>query len=187
MFGFPGDLNPMSNHSSQYKDARRMANPAGLGKGSGRSLRINSTKLALLLTHLAILVKGNIHYCEPHPATVLELIEKYHHITIGYRWYFQCMHDLEIIGFMRRNRRWENLDTGEIHSKSSLWWFTLRGCKYLVSKSIRGSKDLLKSMLAWLHMGDDRSPRAKDIADPESFTDPATAIKRIKDLINKIG
>lgn len=148
---------------------------------------INATKLALLITFLSILVKGKIHYCEPRPDTTIGLLQKYHGIEIGRRWFFQCMLDLETAGYMRRQRRWLKLTGPEIRSDSSLWWFTIRGAKFLVSKSIRGAQELLKSMLTWMHRGDDRRPTAQDMQTIAPFMDREAALEKIQKLIRDIG
>ena len=148
---------------------------------------INATKLALLITFRSILVKGKIHYCEPRPDTTIGLLQKYHGIEIGRRWFFQCMLDLEEAGFMHRQRRWIKHPDPRIESDSSLWWFTIRGVKFLVKKSIRGAQELLKSMLTWLHRGDDRRPTARDLASGDPLTDQAEVLDRIRKLIRDIG
>lgn len=149
--------------------------------------KINTSKLALLITFLHITVKGKKHYCEPHPNTLLELLEKYHNITIQRRWLFQCLLDLETAGLIRRQRRWLKVHDNEIRSTSSLWWFTIRGAKYLARKSIRGAQELLRSMLTWLHRGDDRRPTYKDIAEINAPTTREEALKRLHKLIADIG
>lgn len=141
----------------------------------------------MLITFLKILVKGNVHYCEPRVDTMLALLLEYHGIDIKRRWFFQCLLDLELSGYIRRQRRWLKLPGPQIESISSLWWFTIRGMKFMVSKSIRGAQELLKGMLTWLKRGDDRRPTAKDLQTMTPFMDREAALSKIQQLIKDIG
>jgi len=143
--------------------------------------------MAILITFLSILVKGKIHYCEPRPDTTLELLKKFHSISIGRRWFFQCMLDLETAGYVRRQRRWLNLPGPQIESNSSLWWFTIKGAKFMASKMIRGARELLHIMTDWLHRDDSRRPTIKDLAENEAITNKEAAIKKIKEILKGIG
>lgn len=177
----------MVDYSRQSNNGRpARTGPAIYLRDHGRH-PLNATKIALLITFLSILVKGKNHYCQPHPDTTIELLKKFHSIEIGRRWFFQCMLDLETTGLMRRQRRWISLPGPTIESDSSLWWFTLRGAKFLVSKSIRGAGELLKLMTTWLHRDDQRRPVVKDILCNEPITDTAEVLKRIRELVKKIG
>jgi len=171
----------------QTKKGRWSLTPAPPGRRENRGGSVNATKLAILITFLKICVKGNIHYCEPYPDTTIELIEKYHNITIKRRWFFQAMRDIEDAGLMRRRRRWKHGENLEIKSLSSLWWFTIRGAKYLKCKSIQGAQDLLKSLLTWARRGDDRAPSFRDLVAADPPADQETALRRIRDLIHDIG
>jgi hypothetical protein len=176
------------NHTGNQKEnGRRLLRPATVSPRGDDVKAINETKLAILITFLSILVKGKIHYCEPHPDTTIGLLLKFHGIEIGRRWFFQCMLDLETAGYMRRQRRWIKHPEPQIESDSSLWWFTIRGMKFMVSKSIRGAQELLKSMLTWLHLGDDRRPTAKDLLSMTPFMDREAALKKIQQIIKDIG
>jgi hypothetical protein len=177
----------MSSHFFQKKNGRRVLIPATEATGRDGVPSINATKLAILITFLKILVKGKSHYCEPHPDTARDLLKKYHGIEIQRRWFFQCMADLETSGYMRRQRRWIRHDNGDIESNSSLWWFTLRGAKYLARKSIQGSQDLLRSMISWLHLADDRRPTAADLCCETEPVNRDMALQRLRDLIHDIG
>jgi hypothetical protein len=177
----------MSWRSPKTKNGRRCPTPTAVSHPEAGGRTVNATKLAILITFLSILVKGKIHYCEPHPDTTIGLLLKFHGIEIGRRWFFQCMLDLETAGYMRRQRRWLKLPGPEIRSNSSLWVFTIRGIKFLVSKSIRGAQELLKSMLSWMHRGDNRRPTEKDLAGTGEAIDREEAIIRIKTLIRDIG
>lgn len=177
----------MARNLSSIKNGRRLLRSAAYLGASLSGANVNATKLAILITLLSILVKGKIHYCEPHPDTTIALLQQFHDIDIGRRWFFQCMADLEDAGLIRRQRRWKILPINQIRSKSSLWWFTIRGAKFLVSKSIRGAQELLKSMLTWLHRGDDRRPTTRDLVDAVETVDQADALKRISALIRDVG
>lgn len=177
----------MPEPENRNKKGRWPAVPAPQGRRENRAQSINATKLAILITFLKICVKGKIHYCEPYPDTTLDLIEKYHNITIQRRWFFQAMRDIEDAGLMRRRRRWKHFGMDQITSLSSLWWFTIKGAKYLKSKSIQGAHELLTSLLRWARRGDDRAPNSKDLFGADPPTDQETALRRIRDLIADIG
>ena len=177
----------MVRKDSQNERGRRGYDPA-TSRGPVDGVRaVNAAKLAILITYLSICVKGKNHYCEPHPDTMIDLLKKYHGIEIGRRWFFQCTTDLEAAGYMRRQRRWIKLPGPEIRSDSSLWWFTIRGARFLCAKMIRGSQQLLQSMLSWIHRGDDRRPTSRDMADAGEIPDTAEQIRRIKALVRDIG
>lgn len=170
-----------------------MKKPGGTGSQPGLlppsrgNWRLNATKGALLITLLQIIVKGEKHYCTPHPKRLLELLALYHRINIERRWFFQCMHDLEDGGYVSRQRRWSKIPGNIIRSKSSIWYFTLRGAQYLSSKAVSGARDLLNRMLAWLHHDDSRQPAAGIYSTPGEEIDKAEAMRRIKGLIEEIG
>lgn len=177
----------MKHQDRNKRRGRRHSEPAASSALRGGPSPINSTKMAMLITFLKILVKGKIHYCEPRVDTMLALLLEYHGIDIKRRWFFQCLLDLELTGYIRRQRRWIKLPGPQIESISSLWWFTIRGAKFMCSKMIRGSQELLHSMLNWINRGDDRRPTTKDLAGLDPVTDQAEALKRIKQIIRDIG
>ena len=186
-FDLPREGKTMANTHHKNGNGRQHTQPATVSSRVSPQGRVNETKLALLITFLSILVKGKNHYCEPRPDTTIELLRKFHNITIGRRWFFQCMFDLEDAGFMRRQRRWIFQPGPQIESNSSLWWFTLRGAKYLVSKSIRGAQELLRSMADWLHRDDKRRPVAKDLSESGDIIGAEDLRQRIKHLLRDIG
>lgn len=177
----------MIRKDSQNESGRQDSRPAAALRVRDGVRAVNAAKLAILITYLSICVKGNIHYCQPAPDTMLDLLKKYHGIEIGRRWFFQCTQDLEAAGYIHRQRRWIKLPGPEIRSDTSLWWFTIRGAKFMCKKMIRGSQELLKSMLSWLHRGDDRRPTARDMADSGEIPDQVEQIRRIKALVRDIG
>ena len=177
----------MTGSYTLKRNGRLTPNQATVSTEVGASPEINQTKFAILITFLQILVKGKIHYCEPHPDTTIELLAKYHNIQIHRRWFFQCMLDLETAGFMRRQRRWREGPDPDLLSNTSLWWFTIRGARFLCSKMIRGSQELLKSMLNWIHRGDDRLPTAKDLGDIDTPTTREEALEKLHEIYKKIG
>jgi len=177
----------MTQASNQKRNDRRCTTPAAISHSGNARNTVNETKTAILITFLSILVKGNIHYCEPRPNSAIELLKKFHGIEIGRRWFFQCMLDLEDAGLMRRQRRWYFQDDLEIRSNSSLWWFTIKGAKFLTSKMIRGAKELLHIMVAWLHRGDTRKPGPSDISPRGEITERSVALARLQELLATIG
>ena len=176
----------MPSTPNQNGNDRRCTTPAAISTPGNARSAVNETKLAILITFLSILVKGKIHYCEPRPDTTLELLKKFHGIEIGRRWFFQCMLDLEKAGYMRRQRRWYLQLGPSIRSDSSLWWFTIRGAKFMASKMIRGARELLHIMTDWLHRDDKRRPAVKDVLDVGENYDRAAALAKIQQLIRDI-
>ena len=152
----------------------------------GTNWRLNNSKTALLITLLQILVKGEKHYCKPHPDRLLELLQQYHRIKIERRWFFQCMRDLEDAGFIFRQRRWEKLQEKIIRSKTSLWFFTIKGAQFLKAKAINGAKELLARMLAWMNRDDSRAPGLKIYQYEEQILPRDDALKKVRKLINDI-
>jgi hypothetical protein len=110
--------------------------------------------------------RGKSKYSQASMNKMLELLSQFHGVDIGRSWGFQCLKDLEDEGYLKRTRRYWRLDGGLIRSRPSLWYFTVKGMKWLVSKAAEGSREFLNKMLLWLKKIDGRFPAEPDFFVP---------------------
>jgi hypothetical protein len=148
---------------------------------------MNNTHFAIFITLHRILVKGQKHYAVPSIASLLELLASRHRLTIGRRWLFQCLHDLEAAGFISRHRRFtrnHDLNWKQIPSMISV---TLKGARYLFSKGIEGAAALVKKMLNWCRGPDKRFPDAAKMLSPLTTEEIDRNKIHIRELLATIG
>lgn len=148
---------------------------------------MNATKHAVIVALFAIMSKGQTHYSKASVARLLELLEKYHGITVKRRWLFYCMAYMEKQGLIRRKARYRNHEDGTIYQLPSLVTFSLQGIRYLVAKRVAGAKRLLDKMIAWAQRKDKRFPAPE----PALETMPVLSVeenqRRLKNLLFEFG
>jgi len=133
------------------------------------------------------MLKGDTHSIQPTPNKMIDLLKASHFISIGRRWYFQCMRDLEDDGLIKRQRRWLQLPGPEIRSNTSLWSFTLKGMQYLSANLVYGARETVHNMIAYFKRNDKRFPRPSDIFPGEEITEQSVALARLRELLKPIG
>ncbi len=166
--------------------------PQGSAKGAPPTARtcrgrVNHTKFSILITLLAILRKGKIHYCEPYPNTILKLLATHHLIEIERRWLFQCMRDLQDSGYLYRKIRRRRNENGELRSLSSLCWLTMKGAKFLASRMVSGAREIVNAMIDWIHKDDKRPPRNQDFMPTDTPLSREKSLVKLKELLAGIG
>jgi len=124
---------------------------------------MNNCKAAILITCHRILVKGKKHYATPNINTIIELLIARHRTQIKRRWLFQCLHDIEKLGYISRHKRFVKNDQGLWEQIPSMISITLKGARWLYSKGIEGAAALVKKILNWCHRDDKRFPDQKII------------------------
>jgi hypothetical protein len=147
---------------------------------------MNRTKHALIISLFASTRNGNKHYTKAAPDKLQSLLKSYHAIDIKRRWLFKCLSDMENAGYIRRKKRFRNIEEGKIRQYSSMITFTLEGIKYLVSKKIEGANLLLKKMLSWLKSKDKRFPKSDDIFSPPPPEIAELNLQRLKLLMQNL-
>ena len=119
---------------------------------------MNHTKLALLVSIYRILVKGKKHYAVPSVNALIDLVASRHETDIKRRWAFQCLHDIEALGYINRQERFRKDPDGGWKQIPSLITITLKGARRLFDLGIEGASRLVKEILGWFHAGDKRWP-----------------------------
>lgn len=142
---------------------------------------MNATKLAIFITLHAIFVNSKKHYIVPAPNTIIELLEKFHHIRIKRRWLFYCMLYLRVKKHIRMRRRWLQIQGKGILSQPSMITITTKGAQFLKSKMIAGSRELFIRMKKFLEGDDKRFPLPQDINPDE----PAMNRDRLRIMIKE--
>lgn len=145
---------------------------------------MNRTKHAIAVSLFASMKIGARHYTKARPDTILNLLEKYHSVSIKRRWLFACLRYMEDAGYIRRKMRWRNEEGGQITQISSLFAFTIHGIKYLVSKKVSGAYQVFKTMLAYLTGKDKRWPSSNDIYPTLTDEDIRNNKAKLKQLIS---
>lgn len=129
---------------------------------------MNNTKTAIFITLYQILVKGKKHYITPSTDSIIELIHARHNTDIRRRWAFQCLHDIEELGYITRRERYQKNPDGAYKQKPSLITITLKGARKLFDLGIAGAAKLVKSILTWLRSNDKRWPDYKENLHPRT-------------------
>jgi len=119
---------------------------------------MNSTKRAIFISIYKIIVKGKKHYIGPAVNTLIELLCKFHQTEIHRRWAFQCLHDLEELGYIKRRERFIKRLDGTWLQLPSLITITLAGARKLYNQGVDGAARLIKEILGWIRAGDKRWP-----------------------------
>ena len=119
---------------------------------------MNNTKTAFLITLYRILVKGKKHYASPSVDKLIELLSARHDIDIRRRWAFQCLHDIEALGYINRQERFIRDPNGGWLQIPSLISITLKGARKLFNLGVDGAAQLCKEIMGWIRGGDKRWP-----------------------------
>lgn len=138
---------------------------------------MNHTKSAFFITIYRILVKGKKRYATPSIDALLDLVSKRHGKTVGRRWAFQCLHDIETLGFINRRPLYRKDAGGQWHQVPSLVTITLKGARKLFDLGVDGAARLCKEIMGWIHSGDKRWPDYK--------SSPSSSVVRV-DLVAPI-
>ena len=139
---------------------------------------MNHTKSAILITLHRILVKGKKHYANPSVDALIDLVAGRHGKTIKRRWAFQCLHDIEALGFINRQERFRKDAEGKWIQIPSLVSITLKGARLLFDLGVDGAARLCKEILGWIRGDDKRWPGHKQShRSVESVRDEEAPIK----------
>ena len=148
---------------------------------------MNNTKTAIFITIYRILVKGKKHYCKPSVQSILELIAARHKTTVKSRWAFQCLADIEQLGYITRHERYTKLSDGTYKQKSSMITITLRGARKLFDMGIEGAAKLVQDILNWLRGTDKRWPDYKPNLGPQTKTTIEGGLVNIGNILASLG
>lgn len=148
---------------------------------------INQTKNTIMITILAIMEKGKIHYTVASVDAIIVLLKKIHGITVKRRWVFQCFRDLIDAKLISRQSRYRWTKEGGIRQIPSMIAFTMEGLKYMVKKKVKGAKKLLRRMLKWLKGKDKRFPHADPATRNSTDLDTEENLKRLRRLVFNVG
>lgn len=139
---------------------------------------MNHTKGAFLITIYRILVKGKKHYANPSVDALIELVAGRHGKTIKRRWAFQCLHDIESLGYINRQPRYRKDQDGNWIQLPSLISITLKGARRLFDLGVDGAARLCKEILGWIRGDDKRWPgHEKPRQDPGVKINMAAPVK----------
>ena len=144
---------------------------------------MNSTKNAIMITIFSSTGHGEKNYTRSSIDKVSENLAKYHKIHVKRRWIFYCLADLLERKLLTRKSRYCKDENGLISQIPSLFAFTIKGIKYLVSKRVIGAWKLLKTMIAWLKKGDKRWPAKSDVSDGSYWPEAKDEKEKLRALL----
>jgi len=124
---------------------------------------MNNTQHSIMVSFFKIFQKGGKHYICPSVNSMLKVLSAFHYIDIKRRRYFQAMEDLRNAGYVKTYYRFTNDENGEIRQIPSIITMTIKGCKYLILKGVKGASKILSRILSWLKKDDRRFPEEKDV------------------------
>jgi len=130
---------------------------------------MNATSYAICITLFSSMSQGENHYTRSSIDKIRENIKKYHKISVGRRWIFQCLSNMLNARLITRKTRHKHHDNGLITQIPSLYSFTIQGIKLLVSRRVTGAAKLLKNMIKFVSGKDQRWPKLQDVKDPVPF------------------
>ena len=139
-----------------------------------------STKYCLMITLFFCMGEGKKTYTRASINKILELLSRFHNVHIKRRWLFQCLRDLEDDGYINRKKRYLQRDGGLIEQIPSLWAFTFKGLRWLVSMGVTKAAGLVEKTLSWLKKKDGRFPTEKDFNAPQVDPTDHEAVERLK-------
>ncbi len=147
---------------------------------------MNHTKSALFITIYRILVKGKKHYAAPSVNALLELIAKRHGKKVCRRWLFQCLRDIESLGFISRQERFRKTPDGQWVQIPSLVAITLKGARKLFDLGVDGAARLCKEILGWIRGDDKRWPGHNKAQSSPELQIPLAAPVKLGDLLSSM-
>jgi len=99
------------------------------GQPTSMNKALNASKSFALHTLFACTGQGKNTYTQASIDKILELLSDFHKINIQHRWLFQCLRDLEQLGYINRQIRYSPPVAGQIRQIPSLWSFTPKRTK----------------------------------------------------------
>ncbi len=135
---------------------------------------MKKTKISLIVTLHRIMIKGAKGYCMPAPNRLIGLLAAKHSNSIGRRWLFQCLRDLEDEKLITRRKRYKKDPDGGFKQLPSLISITLKGGRLLFALGVEGAQRLCKSIMSWARSDDKRFPKTPEPAEkpPEREVKP---------------
>jgi len=130
---------------------------------------MNASCYAIAITLFSSMGQGQSHYTKSSIDTLRKNLSKYHKINIKRRWTFQCLKNMIEAGYIKRKTRFRHKYLGNISQIPSLYAFTVKGIKLLVTRRVTGAAKLLKNMINYISGKDKRWPKEKDVASLELF------------------
>jgi hypothetical protein len=89
------------------------------------------TKVAILTTYGKLIQKHRKNYVYPSQASILELLSRYHSISISRRTLAYHLADLRVLGYIKSIRRHHRTIEGQIEQLSTAVCLTMSGCRLL--------------------------------------------------------
>mgnify|MGYP004703575905 CR=1 FL=1 len=148
---------------------------------------MNHTKTGILVTIFKVIVKGKKHYAAPSVDSIIGLISKRHETDIHRRWAFQCLHDIEELGYITRRERFKRCPDGGYIQQSSIISISLKGARHLFNLGVEGAQTLAKQILGWIKGEDKRFPEKLGPAKIEKGSAPAGGPALIGDILSALG
>lgn len=147
---------------------------------------MNNTKHAFFITIFRILVKGQKHYAVPSVDALIELLERRHATAIKRRWAFQCLRDLEVLGYIRRHVRYVRRNDSAYKQIPSMISITLKGARALYSWGVAGGETLIKQILGWIHRGEKKWPQYQNELNKTSDERSPGGLVKLGDLFSNL-
>ena len=145
------------------------------------------TKISILIAIHRTTIKGGKHYIGPSIDAIIDLVARRHGNTIGRRWLFQCMHDLQAEGLLKRQPRYKKNEENLWRQIPSLITITLKGAKKLYNLGADGAAKLIKEIMGWIHKGDQRWPNYKEPATTENESRSGGAPVKLGYVLNDLA
>lgn len=109
---------------------------------------MRTTKYDVLITISYIIRKYKGNWCYASRVKLLELLEEFHYIKIGYRQLGNHLADLRDSGLIKSIRRTHRNDNGTLCLLTSARCLTITGCKYLLKRGVLWARNHLARLKA---------------------------------------
>lgn len=148
---------------------------------------MNVTKFSILISLFVTTSQGKKHYTLCSVDALLNLLLKYHNISVGRRWAFECLRWLEDEGYIVRRQRYRHQPDTTIRQLSSIISLTAKAAKIMVKKKVSGAMVLLKRMIKWAKGPDRRFPKPADLVPSSESDQKELTREEAKDFLQKLA
>ena len=107
---------------------------------------MTTTKYDVLISLAFIIRKYKGFWCYASRQKLLDLLNQYHDVSIGYRQLGNHLKDLRDAGLIKSWKRNHRNDNGTLCLLTSARCLTIKGCKYLISRGVAWARNHMQRL-----------------------------------------
>ena len=148
---------------------------------------MGGSKTAIMVGLFKLFEKGGKPFVEPSIGDIIKRLNTFQKISIKDSWAYECLKYLSDIGFLIIKKRPVQMPDGTFKSRISMYYFTKKGCNFLVNHGITAARALRQRIQAWLDGDDERYPGASSDQKDPTPDEAKSFIDRIGDVTKKFN